>query len=53
MCFSHLHNSFLAHAVAGGLVGVLILLGLLLTPFLINRSFDQSKQYGADGLGQA
>lgn len=38
MGFSHLHNSFLTHAVAGGLMGVLILLGLLLTPFMINHS---------------
>lgn len=36
--FSHLHNSFLTHAVAGGFVGVLIVLGLVLTPLAINRS---------------
>lgn len=36
--YSHLHNSFLTHAVAGGVVGVSVLLVVLLTPVLINRT---------------
>jgi O-antigen ligase len=34
--FSHLHNTFLTHAVAGGVVGVAFLLMLLFTPAAIN-----------------
>jgi hypothetical protein len=36
--YSHLHNSFLTHAVAGGVIGVGVLLTMLLTPFAINRT---------------
>jgi O-antigen ligase len=40
--FTHLHNSFLTHGVAGGVVGVAVLLSLLLTPVAINRTVGAS-----------
>ena len=46
--YTHLHNTFITHAVAGGLVGVFIVLVLLLTPMAINRadeSSDRDQQY--------
>ncbi len=36
--YSHLHNSFITHAVAGGAIGVGLVLALLLTPFAVNRA---------------
>jgi O-antigen ligase len=40
--FTHLHNSFLTHAVAGGAVGVAVLVSLLLTPLAINQTVGAS-----------
>lgn len=40
--FTHLHNSFLTHAVAGGAVGVAVLVSLLLTPVAINQTVGAS-----------
>lgn len=36
--YSHLHNSFITHAVAGGAIGVALVLALVLTPFAVNRA---------------
>lgn len=35
--FSHLHNTFITHAVAGGIIGLTALMAVLLTPFAIHR----------------
>ena len=35
--FSHLHNTFVTHAVAGGLTGLAALIAVLLSTFAINR----------------
>lgn len=36
--FGHLHNTFITHAVAGGVIGLMLLLSLLITPFATNRA---------------
>lgn len=40
--FTHLHNTFVTHAVAGGAVGVAVLVSLLLTPVAINQTVGAS-----------
>lgn len=36
--YSHLHNTFITHAVAGGVVGLVFLCAVLATPFAVNRA---------------
>ena len=43
--YTHLHNTFVTHAVAGGLIGIFFLLTLLLTPFATNRAGQASHHF--------
>ncbi|WP_439139503.1 O-antigen ligase family protein [Roseicyclus sp.] len=36
--YSHLHNTFITHAVAGGAIGLFFLCAVLATPFVVNRA---------------
>ena len=36
--FSHLHNTFITHAVAGGVIGLMLVFALFVTPFATNRA---------------
>lgn len=52
--FSHLHNTFITHAVAGGVIGVVLALALVVTPFATNRgsrvdgaALDRDRRYFA------
>lgn len=48
--YSHLHNSFLTHAVAGGIVGVIILLAVILIPLAINYSASPALAIATDDM---
>lgn len=48
--YSHLHNTFLTHAVAGGIVGVIILLALILIPLAINYSASPALVSATDDM---
>ena len=36
--YTHLHNTILTHAVSGGVLGVLALMAVLCSPFIVNRA---------------
>ena len=50
--FSHLHNTFITHAVAGGVIGLMLVFALFVTPFATNRAvqfegaaFNRDRRY--------
>lgn len=49
--YTHLHNTILTHAVSGGVLGVLSLVAVLCSPFIVNRAMWPG--VGADGSGGA
>ena len=50
--FSHLHNTFITHAVAGGVIGLMLVFALFVTPFATNlavqfegAAFNRDRRY--------